>query len=172
MAEENEKAEKIEDKAPKKGKLKLIIILLVGLAVLGGGGAYLWFKVIAPAIGAGGGAESGKEKKERPEEIEAVTGQMFPLEPFIINLAGVEGKRFLKLSLELELNSEKLTSEVTANLPKIKDSILILLSSKTFDDIYTVEGKFKLRDEITARVNRFLVSGHVMNVYFTEFVIQ
>ena len=36
----------------------------------------------------------------------------------------------------------------------------------------SVQGKFKLKDEITTRVNRFLVVGHVKDAYFTEFIIQ
>lgn len=174
MADEKEKAEeKPKAEPPKKGSMKLVIILVVALAVLGGGGTVLWFKVIAPAIGAGGdSAEKKEEATEESKTPEILSGPMFPLDPFIINLSGEGGKRFLKLTIELELNDENLNLEITASLPKIKDSILILLSSKTFEDVYTVEGKFKLRDEITARVNRFLATGHIRNVYFTEFVIQ
>ena len=32
--------------------------------------------------------------------------------------------------------------------------------------------EFKLKDEVTTRVNRFLVVGHVKDAYFTEFIIQ
>ena len=63
-------------------------------------------------------------------------------------------------------------AELDDKLQKITDSILVLLSSKTFDDVYSVEGKFRLKDEITMRVNRFLLLGHVRDAYFTEFVIQ
>lgn len=176
MAEEEieEKEEVVKEKVPPKGKLKLIIILVVALAVLGGGGTFLWLKVIAPAIG-GGGDETGEkdgDKKEEEKTNVLVSGPMYPLDPFIINLAGEGGKRFLKLTMELEISNEKLSEEITASLPKIKDSVLILLSSKTFEDVYTVSGKFKLRDEITSRINGFLVTGHLRNVYFTEFVIQ
>ncbi len=62
--------------------------------------------------------------------------------------------------------------EIKENLQKITDSILVLLSSKTFEEVYSVQGKFKLKDEITTRVNRFLVLGHVKDAYFTEFIIQ
>lgn len=176
MAEEKDEAteetEEVVEKVPEKGNLKLIIILVVALAVLGGGGTFLWFKVIAPAIGAVDETDEKRGKKEKPERMKMAPGPMYPLDPFIINLAGEGGKRFLKLTMELEVNDEKLSEEITANLPKIKDSILILLSSKTFEDIYTVAGKFKLRDEITARINSFLATGHLRNVYFTEFVIQ
>lgn len=174
MAEEEieEQEESVKEKVPQKGNLKLIIILVVALAVLGGGGTFLWLKVIAPAIGGGVGTEDKDVEKEEEGTNEMVSGPMYPLEPFIINLAGDGGKRFLKLTMVLEISNEKLSEEITASLPKIKDSILILLSSKAFEDIYTVSGKFKLRDEITSRINGFLVTGHLRNVYFTEFVIQ
>ncbi|MEC9019274.1 MAG: flagellar basal body-associated FliL family protein [Nitrospinota bacterium] len=50
--------------------------------------------------------------------------------------------------------------------------MLVLLSSKSFEDVYSVQGKFKLKDEVTTRVNRFLVVGHIKDAYFTEFIIQ
>ena len=62
--------------------------------------------------------------------------------------------------------------ELKENIQKVTDSILVLLSSKSFEDVYSVQGKFKLKDEVTTRVNRFLVVGHVKDAYFTEFIIQ
>jgi len=111
-----------------------------------------------------------REKKQIP--IQTYSGLMFPLEPFIINLANSKGNKFLKLQVSLELSSPKVRKEVNENIQKISDSILILLSSKSFEDIYSVRGKFKLKDEIISRVNRFLVLGHVEEAYFKEFVIQ
>jgi flagellar FliL protein len=46
------------------------------------------------------------------------------------------------------------------------------LSSKSYSDIGTVEGKYKMRDEIVARVNQYLTNSKVSTAYFTEFVIQ
>ena len=62
--------------------------------------------------------------------------------------------------------------ELKENIQKIIDSVFVLLSSKNFEDVYSVQGKFKLKDEITTRVNRFLVVGHVKDAYFTEFIVQ
>ena len=103
-----------------------------------------------------------------PEE----TGVMFTMDSFIVNLAGSGGKRFLKVTVSLELSAPEVHSELKGNIQKITNSILLLLSSKTFEDVYSVQGKFKLKDEITARVNRFLLTGHVKGTYFTEFIIQ
>lgn len=169
MAEEQEDVldeVDIDDQAPaKKSPLKMIILLVVLLA-LGGGGYYAYityFKEQAPAV------EAAKESAQG--EVSNL-GVMFPLEPFVVNLAGSQGKRFLKVTVSLELSAEEVHVEVKENLQKITDSILVLLSSKNFEDVYSVQGKFKLKDEITTRVNRFLVLGHIKEAYFTEFIIQ
>jgi flagellar FliL protein len=97
---------------------------------------------------------------------------MVPLEPFMVNLARTKGSRILKVTVTLELNNPAVQPEVEDNRQKIMDSILVLLSSKTFEDVYSIQGKFKLKDEITTRVNRFLAMGHIKEVYFSEFLIQ
>lgn len=104
--------------------------------------------------------------------ISPTVGVMVPLEPFMVNLARTKGSRILKVTVTLELNHPGVQPEVEDNRQKIMDSILVLLSSKTFEDVYSIQGKFKLKDEITTRVNRFLAMGHVKEVYFSEFLIQ
>jgi len=47
-----------------------------------------------------------------------------------------------------------------------------LLTSKTFDEIRTPEGKQDLREEIIRRVNQTLDRDVVKAVYFTEFIVQ
>jgi len=118
--------------------------------------------------------EEGKAGEKKPEEVEedVALGVMFPMDSYLVNLAGSGGKRFLKVTVSLELSSPEVHFELKENIQKITDSVLVLLSSKTFEDVYSVQGKFKLKDEITVRVNRFLVLGHVKDAYFTEFIIQ
>ena len=97
---------------------------------------------------------------------------IFQLEPIIVNLAKSQGNRFLKVTLSLEMSTPKVRPDIKKNIQKITDSILLLLSSKLFEDVYSVQGKFTLKNEITARVNSFLALGKVKEVYFTEFIIQ
>ena len=97
---------------------------------------------------------------------------MFQLNPLIVNLAKSQGSRFLKITISLEMSSPEVRANLKKNIQKITDSILLLLSTKLFEDVYSVQGKFTLKNEITARVNPFLVSGKVKEVYFTEFIIQ
>ncbi len=96
----------------------------------------------------------------------------YSLDPFIVNLQDNVGTRYLKLTVQLELDSPSLQAEIESHLPKIRDAVIILLSSKSYADIGTVEGKYRLRDEIVQRVNKFLSGGRVKTAYFTDFVIQ
>jgi flagellar FliL protein len=61
---------------------------------------------------------------------------------------------------------------VKLRTPQIRDSILVLLTSKDSGTIRTPQGKAQLRDEITQRVNGLLPKAAVRSAYFTEFVIQ
>ena len=172
MAEEaEEEGVEEEGEEEKKGLPIKLILIVIGVLALAGGGyfAYTNFFLEEPI------EELKKEEGadgENAEELHPGLGVMFTMDPFVVNLAGSEGKRFLKVTATLELSSPEVNPEFEENLQKITDSILVLLSSKSFEDVYSVQGKFKLKDEITTRVNRFLVMGHVKDAYFTEFIVQ
>lgn len=171
MAEEEplEDAETEEEAPPKKSPILKILMIVIVLAALGGGGyfGYTKFMKVEPAP-----TDVMEEGTSAEEKGETALGVMFPLDPFLVNLAGSQGKRVLKVTISLELSTPELRAELNENLQKVVDSILVLLSSKTFEDVYSVQGKFKLKDEITTRVNRFLAMGHIRDAYFTEFIIQ
>lgn len=180
MAAEEKKEKETVAEEPKGGKsfVKIIIIILVILIlliVLGVGGLIAWKKYIAPAIGMApheGGAVAKKDKKEEGDTGGTTLGPMLPLEPFIVNLAEPGGKRFIKVTMEMELGSKELDAEFKNKIPQFKDHIITVLSSKTMDEVITAEGKFKLKEEIMARINQNLKTGVVKNVFFTEFVVQ
>ena len=115
-------------------------------------------------------AEKEAKKENAPLRVEL--GPTFPLDTFIVNLAGANGERYLKVNMELELKDGKLVPELEKRRPQVRDTILLLLSSKTFDDIATFRGKSKLRNEITSRLNAVLPPSSIKKVYFTEFVVQ
>ena len=114
-----------------------------------------------------------KASSEEPKPVKKVKKDlMFHLDPFIVNLAKSGGNRFLKMTVSLEMSSPKVRLGLKKNIQKITDSILLLLSTKVFEDVYSVQGKFTLKGEITARANQFLTKGQVKGAYFTEFIIQ
>ena len=181
MAEEEAEEEGGEaaGEEEKKGLPIKLILIVVGVLALAGGGYFAYTNFFQEEAveesaekdkngGEGGEGADGENAEELPPGV----GVMFTMDPFVVNLAGSNGKRFLKVTTTLELSSPEVNPEFEENLQKITDSILVLLSSKSFEDVYSVQGKFKLKDEITTRVNRFLVVGHVKDAYFTEFIVQ
>ena len=181
MAEEEagEEGGEAAGEEEKKGLPIKLILIVVGVLALAGGGyfAYTNFfqeEAVEESAEKDKNGEEGGEGAdgENAEELPPGVGVMFTMDPFVVNLAGSHGKRFLKVTTTLELSSPEVNPEFEENLQKITESILVLLSSKSFEDVYSVQGKFKLKDEITTRVNRFLVVGHVKDAYFTEFIVQ
>ncbi len=162
--------------------IKLLIIVSVVALVFGVGGAFVAVKFLG---GGSKGAESSEEHKGDAEVKAgskneaggkhgqaASPGVMFDLDPFIVNLADTPEVRYLKLTLKLEVDSEAVSTELSARIPQIRDAILVLLSSKDVNAVRTTQGKFQLRDEITQRVNGLLKKPGVRSAYFTEFVVQ
>ncbi len=120
----------------------------------------------APAAeGEGGGGEGeGAEEPIGPQNIE--------FKPFIVNLNDGAGRRFLKLTMSIEADTPEIAAEVNQKTPQFRDIILLLLSSLSFDDIATLDGKMRLRNQMLNRINTQLTTGKIKNVYFSEFVVQ
>lgn len=103
---------------------------------------------------------------EKTEEV----GKVIPLETFIVNLAGSKGRKVLKVNMELEVKGQEVIQEIDNRKAQIRDFIIIILSSKTYDEVSTKEGKDALRNEIKDNINSFLSKGKIVNVYFTELI--
>jgi len=171
MADE-EKTEKSEvQPAPKKSKTMLIIILFIAGLVIGIGGAVGFLMLRNVDV-----EEKEQEKQEQQQAPKSAKqsqlGPVMALDPFIVNLAGSGGRNYLKIEIGIELSSKEVEIEVTNKMPQIKDAILLLLSTKTFDDIGSSHGKVMLKNQILQRLNSFLATGMIKHVYFTSFVVQ
>lgn len=151
---------------PQKSKKMLFIGLAVGFLVLAGINGVLVWKVVSN--------DSADAKTVEQEEVvveEEEDGFMYKLDPFIVNLFDDRGVRYLKVRLDIELWD--LTEEdMEKKTPKIRDSLIVLLSSKKYEEIGSLEGKARLREEILFRLNRILGEGKAKEVYFTDFVVQ
>ena len=66
--------------------------------------------------------------------------------------------------------ARKLLARIEKRKAQIRDIIIIILSSKTYDEVSTREGKDGLKSEIKDTLNAFLTKGKIVNVYFTEFI--
>ena len=171
----DKKAQAPEKEGKKKGgKLKLVIVLLLVLAILGGGGFAAWKFYLEPKMAGETHAEEPAEGEEHAaaEEAPATGGQLVTLDSFVVNLADPMGRRYLKATMDVEVAGASAAEELTAAMPKVKDTLLLLLSSKSFEDISSMDRKIELKNQIVDRLNQILGKGKVRNVYFTEFVVQ
>ncbi len=157
-----------EDKGKKGSPIKLIAIVTV-VAVLLVGGGFFFMKGGALTPGTDGTEAAEGDGGERSDEE---GGILYPLEPFIVNLADTPDLRYLKVTITLDLFRPAYASALDTKTPQIRDSILILLSSKDSSSIRSIEGKMELRDEIVQRVNGVFEENMVMTAYFMDFVTQ
>lgn len=162
MAEKNPNAED----AAGGGKKKMLLFGLIGLLLLAGVGTGVFFytRSKAPTEGeeAGATAKSGKTR----------SGLMVEIEPFIVNILDIEGTRYLKAAITLEVDGSEAIKEANERMPQIRDGILLLVSNKTFGEVSDLQGKLQLRAELINEVNSALRRGKVQKIYFTEFVVQ
>ena len=130
----------------------------------------------APAEKGEAKSEKGEAKGEkgagRDEEGQEFIGKTIPMETFLVNLSGNRGNKLLKVNMDLELEGGKIAEEIDKRKPQIRDIIIILLSSKTYAQLSSPEGKEYLRDEIRDTVNSFLTTGKIKRVLFTEFLFN
>jgi flagellar FliL protein len=177
---DKEKKEDAEEQEQKKGGgLKFIIIILLAFIIGAGGGfaAYMFlFKKNTPVP-----QTAPQNQTMSQQAAQAVAPPVthrneilpkFKLDPFIVNLADTDARRYLKVTITLEVSDDKVKDELKERTPEIRDIITLLLSSKKYTDISTFDGKLALKTEIMNRINVVLNRGKITNVYFIDFVVQ
>jgi len=163
-----------QEEAPKgKGGMKKIIIIVVALLVVGGGAA-AFFLMGGESAEEGAEGESAKvEEVVEEEEQDPIYHEV--VKDFVATFEDGDGIRYLQLSLQVMSYQQEAIDRVDANLPAVKNSIIMLISSQNYDDLKTNEGKDSLRKEILSSVRKVarLKSGQKLeDVLFTGFVLQ
>lgn len=185
------------EKPKKKSRVKRIVIFLaILLTTLGGAGAgaYWWFFMRAPAAEshtqqaaapeappeaqqAGKEASGGEQNSlnsariERQSDLPRSLGMVLPLPSITVNLDDPNGRRYLKLGMEVEVNSD-VAAQLKERAARIRDAVIMLLAGKSYGDVASPDGKVLLKAEIAARLNQILGAQRVVRVYFTDFVVE
>ncbi|MBP2434376.1 flagellar basal body-associated protein FliL [Bradyrhizobium elkanii] len=162
MADE-EKTESGEGAAAlKKGKLKLIIAV-VGILVVLGAGAGGWFFFMR-----------GHGEEQHAEAPPPKPPSFVDVPDMLVNLVGAPGERvqYLKLKLVLEVKEEKQIEAIKPALPRVTDLFQTYMRELRPSDLNGSAGLFRLKEELTKRVNLALAPNQVNAVLFKEVVIQ
>jgi flagellar FliL protein len=142
----------------------VLVFLTIGLAA---GFLMMWNKM--SSLNAQGNQAANQTVQQGQG---AVPGPLFSLETFIVNLADEERSRYLRVTMDLELAQAGNADVIKDRLSQVRDAILMILPSKHFGEITSMEGKITLRDEIIAKLKGLFNHKVVTNIFFTEFVVQ
>src|SRR5665647_898485 len=149
--------------APKKKlPLKLIIIAAAGFLVVGGGGAGAYFFFFSG---------SGHEK---PAVAEAKPAIFVDLPDVLVNLsnAGADRTQYLKVKIVLELRDPAVVAQIQPLMPRVMDAFQTYLRELRPTDLDGSAGLYRLKEELTRRVNASVAPNHVTAVLFKEIVVQ
>lgn len=157
----------VEGQAPavkKKGK-SFVLIAVIALVVIGGGGgaAWWWFHR--------GTTVAEAAPKEPPLDKRG----LLTFEPFMVNLADEGGTRFLKTNIALVVEDAATAKELEESpvvKSRVRSDILELLTEQQAPALVTPEGKESLKNAIKARTAHALEDKKVIDVLFSEFVVQ
>ena len=158
-------AETPEAKPKKKFALpsmKVMIIAGAGLLVVGGGGigAYLFF--------------SHKAAHEQAAKGDAKPATFVDLPEVLVNLsnAGTDRTQYLKVKIVLELPDAKLVGEIQPLMPRVMDAFQTYLRELRPTDLDGSAGLYRLKEELTRRVNAAVAPNRITAVLFKEIVVQ
>ena len=159
--EQAEGADGAEAASSKKGKLKLIIAA-AGFAVILGGGAS-WFFLMR-----------GHGEEKHAEAPPPKPPSFIDVPEMMVNLVGAPGERvqYLKVKVVLEVKEEKQLEAIKPTLPRVTDLFQTYLRELRPSDINGSAGLFRLKEELTKRVNIALAPQQVSAVLFKEILVQ
>lgn len=96
-----------------------------------------------------------------------------PLESVVVNLGGVDSRRYLRVQINLETSNENGQNKLNEMMVILRDKIISILSKKTSKDLKSEGNLLKLRLEIKNILNDLLGSNHIIKkVYFSDFIVQ
>jgi len=167
---ENEEAEGEEGKAaPAKRKLSLKMILMAvgGLVAVGGigGGGYFFF------FGGHGKAEAAAAAAV-PQTKPVV---FLDMPDVLVNLSSTGGgdrTQYLKVKVTLELPDQAMSEKIQPVMPRLMDAFQTYLRELRPTDLDGSAGLYRLKEELTRRVNASIAPSRINAVLFKEIVVQ
>jgi flagellar FliL protein len=141
---------------------KLVIIAGAAFLILGAGGAAAYFLLFShPA-----------EKK-----VAAVPGKpvvFVDLPEVLVNLSntGSDRTQYLKVKIVLELPDQMMVAQIQPVMPRVMDAFQTYLRELRPSDLDGSAGLYRLKEELTRRVNASIAPSRINAVLFKEIVVQ
>lgn len=155
--------------APRSKLLPVAAVLVVTLL----GGGMVGIKAVGPRVGARL-AEAALAAPERGRGHAADPGQVtvHVVDNLVLNPAGSGGARFLLTSIALDAGSPEGAAEVAARDLEIRDAFILVLGTKTVEQLTDVGNRSRLIAELRRAADDLMGPGLVQRVFIPQFVIQ
>jgi flagellar FliL protein len=163
-APEADEAEEEAAHPKKKLPLKLIIIAAAAFLVVAGGGAGAYFMFM-------GKKEKAEEAKAAPAAVKVA---FLDLPDMIVNLTnpGSDRTQYLKAKIVLEVPDQALIQQITTVMPRVIDAFQTYLRELRPTDLEGSAGLYRLKEELTRRVNTAIEPARINAVLFKELLVQ
>jgi flagellar basal body-associated protein FliL len=151
--------------APAKAGWKKTAGLVLATAVVAAAGG-LWWSRSATAQEGGG---------HEPAPVKESSRGLIKFEPFVVNLADGSGTRFLRTTLQLVVAPAEAAETVGKDpvvMLQVRSAVLELLAQQSSASLVTPEGKAAMKAAIVSRAQEALGDWKIVDVLFSEFVVQ
>ncbi|HXX03264.1 MAG TPA: flagellar basal body-associated protein FliL [Xanthobacteraceae bacterium] len=136
---------------------------LVAVVVIGGGGYYFFF----PGHGKAEAAAEAAATQTKPVVF-------LDMPDVLVNLSSSGGERtqYLKVKVTLELPDQAVSAQIQPVMPRLMDTFQTYLRELRATDLDGSAGLYRLKEELTRRVNAAIAPSKVNAVLFKEIVVQ
>ena len=169
-----------EDAPAGGGKKKIFILALAVILLMAAtaGGMYFFL---------GGSKDGGATEALAEGETESPVEEVIEIDPeaepiyfgitpaFLINFEQDGRTRYLQIEMQVMSYDQAVIDKVEANMPAVRNDLILLLSDQDYPALATVEGKDALRKQVLGSINAVIRAKgafRLENVYFTGFVVQ
>jgi flagellar FliL protein len=169
--------------APKKSKKSLLLGLVIvgGILVGGGAGAFMAGPLLAgsagPKAAAGAADAKGAEGEhgsgaEDGDGAEHAPGVVHLVENLVLNPARTGGSRFLLVTVGFAVQDEAAAKLLTDRDPELRDAIIRFFGARGVDELGDIAQRDSFKVQLRAAVAERFGSATVREIYFPQFVIQ
>jgi flagellar FliL protein len=159
---EDDDAEEGQSAAPKrKLPIKLIIVAAAVLVTLGGGGAAFFML-------------SGGKDRAAASVADVKPPAFVDVPEVLVNLSttGAERTQYLKVKVVLEVPDASIAPQIETTMPRVMDAFQTYLRELRPTDLDGSAGLYRLKEELTRRVNASIAPHRINAVLFKEIVVQ
>lgn len=157
----------LDVKPARNSKKMLVVIVLLAVVLIGASvGVTIW-------LVSGDGKD---EASDQPAAAAVPAAHYMALENMVVNFAQRGVARYLQVEMQLMAHDPAVFALVEQHMPVIRNDLLVLLSSVSYEQVNHAQGKDELNQAILETINRILQeqagSEGIQAVYFTHFIMQ